>query len=68
MPCQAAAKIKKSDLGIGVWVPLHGESPIRMWQNISLKLTPKVRLWFVGGPVRGVRFALVIRRGSLTRR
>jgi hypothetical protein len=27
-----------------------------------------VRLWFEDGPIRGVRFALVIRRRSLTHR
>ena len=32
--------------------------------NISLQLTPKVRLWFVGRPSAGVRFALMIRRGN----
>jgi len=33
--------------------------------NKSLKLTPYAYLWFVGGSVAGVRFALMIRRGSL---
>ena len=31
----------------------------------NISLTPKLRLWFVGRPFSGVRFALVIRRGSL---
>jgi hypothetical protein len=35
--------------------------------NISLKLTPEVLFWLVGGPVAGVRFPLVIRRGRLGR-
>ncbi len=32
--------------------------------NISLQLTPKVRLWFTGVPVAGVRFAQMMRRGN----
>lgn len=28
--------------------------------NMSLQLSAKVRLWFVEGPIAGVRFALVI--------
>ncbi len=39
--------------------PLH-----RLPRNISLQLTPNVRLWFDGGLFAGVRFALVIRRGN----
>jgi hypothetical protein len=35
---------------------------------MSLKLTPWVRLWFGGGLFAVVRFALLIRRRSLTRR
>ncbi len=40
--------------------PLGDEAP----RNISLQLTPKVRLWIVGRLFAGVRFALVIRRGN----
>ncbi len=48
---------KKPDVyGAGIWA--------RGAHNILLQLTPKVRLWFVGRPVAGVRFALVIRRGN----
>ncbi len=36
----------------------------RLPRNISLQLTPNVRLWFDGGLFAGVRFALVIRRGN----
>ena len=36
---------------------------VREWyHNISLQLTPEVRLWFVGGSVVRVRFASLIRR------
>jgi hypothetical protein len=45
---------------------LLGMTSGRQRSNISLKLTPKVHLWFVGMPFPGVRFALVIRRGSST--
>jgi hypothetical protein len=36
--------------------------------NMSLELSAKVRFWIAGGPIAGVRFALVIRRCSSTHR
>lgn len=35
---------------------------------MSLQLSPWVQLCFVEGPIRGVRFALVNRRGNSTHR
>jgi hypothetical protein len=45
----------------------RGQRATSVPSNISQTLTPKVRSWLVEGPIAGVRFALVIRRGSLAR-